>query len=180
MQSERRDQEAMTVAAPAKQSERRPVLRPGGLRAAGIAAARVAAPIVANRGGGSLARLKAEWNAVAGAEFATSTWPEALGRDGALKLRVVPARALELQHRAPLLMERINGFFGRTVAARLVLVQAMLPSAAAPAPGGGPTPLTDGEAQALDARLDDIADPELRSALAGLGRLVLGSDRSGC
>jgi hypothetical protein len=125
-----------------------------------------------------LARLKAEWSGVVGAEFATAAWPEALGPDGALKLRVAPARALELQHRAPLLIERINGFFGRTVAARLVLIQATLPSAAAPAPGG-PAPLTDDEAQALDARLDDIADPELWSALAGLGRLVLGSDRSG-
>jgi hypothetical protein len=173
MRGERRQQSGETLPDTQGEGERRP-----GMRAAGVAAARIAGPIVARRGGGMLSRLKAEWGAVAGAEFAAATWPEALGRDGALKLRVEPSQALELQHRAPLLIERINGFFGRGVVARLVLVQARRVGASRvmPAP---PEPLGASEAKALDARLGDIADPELRAALSGLGRLVLGKDRNG-
>ncbi len=148
------------------------------MRAAGIAVARVAAPIVARRGGGVLGRLKAEWNAVVGAELAALTWPESLGRDGALKLRVASHLAVELQHRAPLVIERINLFFGRAVVARLVLVQGPLPLAAPPATAM-PMLLSAEEATALDIRLSDIADPELRAALAGLGRLVLAGERRG-
>ncbi len=148
------------------------------MRAAGIAVARVAAPIVARRGGGVLGRLKAEWAAVVGAELAALTWPESLGRDGALKLRVASHLAVELQHRAPLVIERINLFFGRAVVARLVLVQGPLPLAAPPATAM-PMLLSAEEATALDIRLSDIADPELRAALAGLGRLVLAGERRG-
>jgi hypothetical protein len=148
------------------------------MRAAGVAAARIAGPIVARGSGGMLSRLKAEWSAAAGADFAAACWPEALGRDGALKLRVEPSQALELQHRAPLLIERINGFFGRGMVARLVLVQARRAGASPAAMPAHPEPLGAAEAKALDIRLGDIADPELRAALSRLGRLVLGKDRS--
>ena len=150
--------------------------RQGGMRAAGIAAARLAAPIVAKRGGGVLARLKLGWGEIVGAALAAVTWPEALGRDGALKLRVAPGVGLELQHRAPLVMERINLFFGRAVVTRLALIQAPLPLPARPRPPA-PAPLAVEEAAALDARLDQIGDPELRAALAALGRLVLADRR---
>ena len=107
-----------------------------GLRPVGVGCRRaIAAPIVARGGGGVLARLKAEWSAVAGAELAAQTWPEKLGRDGALKLRVAPGFALDLQHRAPLVIERINLFFGRAAVTRLVLVQGPLPLAGS-APAG--------------------------------------------
>jgi len=149
------------------------------MRAAGVAASRIAAPIVARSGGGVMSRLKAEWGAVAGADFAAISWPEALGRDGALKLRVEPGQALELQHRAPLLMERINGFFGRGVVARLVLLQARRVGTSPAAMPAHLEPLGAAEAKVLDTRLGDIADPELRAALSRLGRLVLGKDRSG-
>jgi len=173
MGRERKDHETRRVAGAPAESERRP-----GMRAAGIAVARVAAPIVARRGGGVLGRLKAEWAAVVGAELAALTWPESLGRDGALKLRVASHLAVELQHRAPLVIERINLFFGRAVVARLVLVQGPLPLAAPPATAM-PTLLSAEEAAALDIRLNDVADPELRAALAGLGRLVLAGERRG-
>jgi len=141
------------------------------LRAAGLAAAPVVAPVVAGRGG-VLARLKAEWSAVVGDELAAVAWPEALGRDGALKLRVDPAAALELQHRVPLVIERINGFFGRPAIARLVIVQGSLPLRRRLRRRAPPAlaPVDEG---ALDAQLNGIADPELRGALARLGRLVM-------
>ena len=148
------------------------------MRAVGAAAARLAGPIVARRGGGVLFRLKAEWAAVVGAELAAVSWPEALGRDGTLKLRVAPTIALDLQHRAPLVIERINLFFGHAVVVRLVLVQGPLPLPAPPPPPP-PVPLIEEEAAALDAQLAEIADPELRAALAELGRLVLTGGRRG-
>jgi hypothetical protein len=146
--------------------------RGGGFRAVGAAVAKLAAPIVEKRGGGHLARLKAAWPAIAGAQWSVSAWPAALGRDGALKLRVVPAAALELQHRGPFLIERINLFLGGAVVTRLVLVQALLPQSAIAAVAP-PRPLTADEEAALEQTLCGIADPELRAALAGLGRAVL-------
>ena len=176
----------MKLAGSARQGEGRPQWRQagprqagprqGGLRAAGIAAARVAAPIVARGGGGLLGRLKAEWAAVVGADLAATTWPEALGRDGALKIRVVSSFALDLQHRAPLVIERINNFFGRSAIARLVLVQGPLPLPARPRRSPA-APLGAEQAKALEARLAEVADPELRAALAGLGHLVLAGKR---
>ena len=145
------------------------------MRAIGIAVSKLAAPIVARRGGGILVRLKAQWGAVVGSDWADLTWPTALGRDGVLKLRTVPGAALELQHRAPLIIERINLFFGRQVVTRLTIVQGPMPLLQAP---GRPVirPLAPGEAEAIDARVGDVADPELRAALARLGRAVAGRE----
>jgi hypothetical protein len=167
MSRQETDRQANRLPGPRQEGERRP-----GLRAIGGTASRITAPIVQRHGGGVLARLKAEWSAIAGADLAALTWPEALGRDGALKLRVVPRFALELQHRAPLVIERVNNFFGRAAVARLVLRQGPLPLAG-PAPPPAAPPLPVDQARALDTRLAGIADPELRRALAGLGSLVL-------
>jgi hypothetical protein len=152
-------------------SERRP-----GFRAAGASVAKVVSPIVARHGGGILARLKAEWAAIVGPELAAVTWPEALARGGILKLRVASAKALELQHRSPLVIERINVFFGREAVTRLALVQGPLPLPA-PAPSQPTRPLGPGEAAALDQQLAGVASPELRDALAGLGRRVIGAPK---
>jgi hypothetical protein len=152
--------------------ERRP-----GFRAAGASLSRLVSPIIAKHGGGVLARLKADWAAIIGPELAVSTWPEALGRGGVLKLCVASAKALEIQHRAPLLIERINLFFGREAVTRLALVQGSLPL-----PEAGPErkpvqPLAASDAAALDHQLTEIEDPELRQALDRLGRSVIGSER---
>jgi hypothetical protein len=159
----------MKLPGAAAQYERRP-----GLHAVGAAAARVVRPIVARRGDGVLGRLKADWRAIASDELAAAAWPEALGRAGVLKLRVAPHAALELQHRTPLLIERINLFFGRGVVERIALVQGPLPLAAAPSPVVRPDSLSAAAATALEVRLAGVTDPALRKALCGLGRLVLG------
>jgi hypothetical protein len=158
---------ASSVDPAGERGERRP-----GWRAAGLAAARVAAPIVARQGGGVVARLKADWAAIIGPELADSTWPAALARGGALKLIVMPAKALEVQHRAPFVIDRINLFLGRCAVTRLALVQGVLPLRAlerrAPV-----RPVPAGAAAALDRQLAGIADPELRAALVRLGHAVI-------
>jgi hypothetical protein len=157
-----------TLPATDRQDERRP-----GLRALGVAAARLAAPIVARHGGGVLARLKADWPAVIGAETAAATWPQALGRDGALKLRVAAAAALELQHRAPLLIERINLYLGRPAISRLVFVQGPLPLAPPPVKRRpAPEPGAEEEA-AIERQIAAIGDSELKDALIRLGKAVV-------
>lgn len=147
--------------------ERRP-----GFRAAGASLSRVVGPIVARYGGGILARLKSEWTAIVGPDIAAATWPESLARGGTLKLRVAPAKALEVQHRTPLVLERINLFFGREAVVRLALVQGPLPVAAPIRPASA-RPLRSAEAAALDDQVAAVASPELRDALARLGRRVI-------
>jgi hypothetical protein len=160
-----------SLAGPGAEGERR-----HGFRAVGLAVSKLAGPIVAKRGGGILARLKVDWAAIVGAEWSAAAWPAALGRDGALKLRTAPAAALELQHRSPLLIERVNLYFGRPVVTRLVLVQGSW--ARAPQRGRPqPRPLAAGEVRGLDRQLSAIAEPELRAALDRLGRAVIGAGR---
>ena len=142
------------------------------LLAVGVAVSKLAGPIIAKRGGATLVRLKAEWAAIIGAECAAVSWPHSLGREGVLKLRVAPGAALELQHCTPLLIERVNLFFGRTVVSRLALVQGPLPIDS-PSREPSMTPLGISEIEGLDEQLSGIADPELRSALGRLGRALL-------
>lgn len=155
--------EAASLAGRSPESE-----RGQGMRAIGVAVSKLAAPIVARRGGGILVRLRADWASIVGSEWAAVTWASALGRDGVLKLRIASGAALEAQHRAPLIIERINLFFGRQIVTRLALVQGPLPLAPPPA---GPTTrsFSPSEAEALDTRLSEVSDPELRAALARLG-----------
>ena len=155
-----------TVPRAAGEDERRP-----GLRAAGIAASRLAGPIVARHGGGALARLKVDWPAVVGTDLAAATWPQAMSRDGVLKLRVVAALALELQHRAPLLIERINLYLGRAAISRIALVQGPLPLTP-PLRSEASPPVSEDAVREIDQQVAGIADSELRAALARLGKSV--------
>jgi hypothetical protein len=142
-------------------------------QAVGVTVSTLAGPIIAKRGGATLVRLKAEWAAIIGAECAAVSWPYSLGRDGVLKLRVAPGAALELQHRTPLLIERINLFFGRSAVTRLALVQGPLPLDSA-SRDPRVAPLAVRKVVGLDERLSGITDPELRSALGRLGHAALG------
>jgi hypothetical protein len=152
-------------------SERRP-----GFRAVGASLSRIVGPIIARRGGGIVTRLKSEWAAIVGPELAVVTWPESLARGGTLKLRVAPGKALELQHRTPLVIERINLFFGREAVTRLVLVQGPLPLAS-PAPRVSEPFVRPGEAAMLEEQLAVVASGELRTALVRLGRRVIGASQ---
>jgi len=160
----------------AKLTSRAPEREHRSFRALGVAVAKLAAPILARRGGGILVRLKAEWPEIVGPEWAEVSWPTMLGRDGVLKLRAAPGAALDLQHRAPLLIERINLFFGCCVVGRLALVQGPLPLASAPPQPVVPA-LSEDDAKALDRRLSEVTDPDLHAALVRLGTAVRRAQR---
>ena len=153
--------------------------RRGSLRALAAEVPRLAAPVLGTRGLGE-AQLIAQWSAIVGADLAEKLSPDRLSfprgerRDGTLRLRVAPGWALEVQHREPQLVERINAFFGYRAIAKLTLIQA--PPAAIGRPARPtPRPLAPSERQALDHRLEDIEDPALRDALRRLGAAVIGS-----
>jgi hypothetical protein len=154
--------------------------RRGRMRALAGEVARIAAPVLGKRGFGS-AQLVTEWSAVVGAEWADKITPERLAfppgerRDGTLRVRVASGCAPEIQHCAPQLLERINGFFGYGAVARLVLVQGppLRPVRPPPRP---PRRLDPGDRDALDRRLAGIDDPVLRDALRRLGEAVIGAE----
>jgi hypothetical protein len=120
--------------------------------------------------------LIVDWASVVGQEIAELCHPAKLTfdrrdrrMDGTLTLRVRPGQATRVQHLEPVLLERINGYFGYRALARLRLQQAPPaetredPSATAGAPDGG-SPGGQGE--------EAVADPDLRAALARLGRAI--------
>lgn len=139
------------------------------------------------------ADILANWRAIAGDHLARSSQPEKLvwpprrpleeeedartpTQGAVLHLRVEGPAAIEIQHMAPQIIERINQFFGFAAVARLRILQAPLRSGPARAGGAAqPEPARAGEKQAdgertAEARaMKGIADPQLASALARLG-----------
>ena len=153
--------------------------RRGRLRAIAAEVPRIAGAVLGKRGFAE-AQLVAQWPAIIGEELARGVSPEKLRfargerRDGTLHLRVAPGLGLEIQHREPVLIERINAFFGYHAVARLVQKQGP-PSRPADLPPARPRELAGPERQVLDQSLADIEDRELRDALRRLGEAVIGS-----
>jgi hypothetical protein len=163
--------------------------RRGGLKALGAHVGQLIGPL-ARRRGTATARLAAEWPTIVGAEIARQSFPERLaggsGRvapgnvrmrqktsgGGTLRLRVDGPLALELQHMAPQLMERINGYFGYTAVSRLQIVQGPLPFRP---PVARPVPrlLDRSRSRALQEKVAPIGDSALRQALERLGKAIL-------
>lgn len=133
------------------------------------------------RQGFAAGELVRRWPEIAGAEIAALAEPAKLqwprgerGRDGAtepatLVLRVEGPAAIEIQHLAPIILERVNRFFGWRAVARLALRQAPLPHRRSrPA-----RPRVDAErARELAAALTTVEDEGLRAALGRLGAAV--------
>jgi hypothetical protein len=131
--------------------------------------------------GFALASLITDWRAIVGAELAAHTAPERLkwargprdtvpdpdgGRvQGAvLHLRVDPARALDVQYRTRMIIERINAYFGYAAVDQVRLIQAVVPQPIA-GPARAPPP-----AKTVD--LPTVADDGLRGALERLASAV--------
>jgi hypothetical protein len=147
--------------------------RGGGLRRLPDLLGRVLDP-AARRRGLAEAKLLTAWPTIVGPWLARRCQPIRLGRDdagGVLTLHVAGAAALELQHGAPQVIERINGFFGFPAVRRLRLVQAPRPAPARP-PSSAAPPLSTAEEAAVAAAVREVVDPDLRAALAALGRAL--------
>ena len=120
------------------------------------------------------------WREIVGASLAQRCAPTRLafqrGRRGCGTLHVMaegPA-ALELQHMEPLVIERINAFYGYSAVSRLSVTQAPLPLAR-PSKQPRPAARPDQSAQTrLDRQLADLHNDGLKSALSCLGTSMLG------
>ncbi len=150
--------------------------RRGGAGPQAIAASigRLTRPALAKRGFAE-AGVIAEWPSIVGSVLAAHTcplkivFPRGERGDGALHLRVASgAMATQLQHLEPLIIERINVYFGYRAVARLAMSQGPLPRRRKPKPQAAPA-----AAEEVEERLGAVDDAELKAALTGLGRWVL-------
>lgn len=127
------------------------------------------------RRGFAAASVLAEWRLIVGDALAARCQPVMLeARGGVLHLQASSAAALEIQHVAPQILERVNTYVGFRVARRLRLTQAPLP----PPPPLPALPasraLSEAEQGQLEAVVAGIVDAPLRQALLGLGQVLRG------
>lgn len=142
---------------------------------------RAAAELVADVGGQSFRRfgfvqgsIVSRWSEIVGERYAKVSAPESIrfpaGKKagGVLTLLVDGAHAPLIQHLTPMIVERVNRFFGHAAIDRIVFRQGK-PVASAPAPHRPnlrPVPREMGEG------LREIADPELRACLESLAAQI--------
>ena len=164
-------------AAATRRAVDKPAPRGGGLRALAATLPAVTRRAVGRRGFAEGGLITA-WPSIVGTAIAARCQPKKLavarpgsGKDGALMVRVEPGFALELQHLAPQIIERINGHYGYAAIARLTLQQG--PIAAQKRPRQPPAPpLSAAEEADLRRQLATIDDEALRGALERLGRAL--------
>jgi hypothetical protein len=123
--------------------------------------------------------LVTRWKEIAGADIAACAepvklqWPRTPEGDepepATLVLRVEGPAALEIQHQSGVIIERVNRFFGWPAVGRIALRQAPL---SRPKPRPAPPKTDPAETARVAATLSEIADDDLRMALARLGAAV--------
>jgi hypothetical protein len=141
------------------------------------------------RRGPAFATIVAEWGEIVGTALAGCCLPERLSipprppkgvaappSAGTLTIRVSGGAAMELQHLAPLLLERINRFAGFKAVERLRFVQGPLPERSVRSTQTA-LPLSDAQKTSIAAVVESVAEPELQAALARLGAGLVGKRR---
>ncbi len=112
--------------------------------------------------------VKIQWPRPAPAHASTASGGASGQEPGTLVLRVEGPAAIEIQHATDIICARINQFLGWRAIGRIALRQAPLRRATPkPLPKENPAAVA-----ALAATLPDIADGDLRRALARLGAAV--------
>jgi hypothetical protein len=131
------------------------------------------------RQGFAARELVTRWAEIAGPEIAAHAeplkmqWPRLVEgqpqEPATLVLRVEGPMALEIQHSADVILQRVNRFFGWSAVGRLALRQAPLSRRDRPRPSRTPDP----DAVATVAKtLSGVEDEDLRAALARLGAAI--------
>lgn len=126
------------------------------------------------------AGLFTHWAEIAGASLAASSLPVKLSfprgkRDeGTLTVRCGGSAALELQHLAPSVIERINGHFGYRAVARLRIEQGAVTQRKIAPP---PPPLTRLEQEDVLHAVEGVDDPDMRATLQRLGSAIRRRDK---
>jgi hypothetical protein len=155
--------------------------RYSGMRAIAATLPTVAGGVLRRRGFAE-PRVVTDWAAIIGPELARDTVPERLtfakgAQDGGvLRIRAAGPLALELQHLEPLVIERINGYFGYRAVAKLTFVQAPAAPSRRRRPGSRDVPLAAGAEARLVDMLAGVEDDTLRASLDRLGRAILSAE----
>jgi hypothetical protein len=149
--------------------------------------ARPMSDMVAEVGGAAFRRfgfvqssIVSRWREIVGERYAGVSTPESIrfpvGKrsDGVLTLVVEGAHGPVMQHVAPVIIERVNRFFGYSAVARVAFKQGIVQVAKAKVriapPSLRPIPSDIGDS------LRSIADPELRTVLEALAQGVAASE----
>ncbi|WP_343343963.1 DciA family protein [Sphingomicrobium sp. XHP0239] len=119
------------------------------------------------------------WDEIVGERYAKVSMPESIRfpsgakRGGTLTLKVEGAQAPLFQHLAPMILEKVNDFFGAGAVTKVVFKQGRIekprPAIARPTPAPVSKELGEG--------LRDIPDPELRSVLESLASSLEGASQ---
>jgi hypothetical protein len=147
--------------------------REGRARAAGELVGKVGGPAF-RRFGFIQSSIVSRWGEIVGERYARVSSPESIrfpaGKksSGVLTLVVQGAHAPVMQHLSPLIIERVNRFFGYPAVAKVAFQQgSVLPERKeTPRPQLRPVPKELGEG------LREIADPELRACLESLASRI--------
>lgn len=152
--------------------------RGGGPKPLATLVAKLTKPVLGRQGFAEAAAV-AEWRAIVGPMLGERTAPERIAfpgparSGGTLYVRVADGGlALELQHLAPLVIERLNTYFGYRAVERLVPVRGAVVSPRRrerPAPA----PLAEADERRLAETLAGVEDEGLRASLERLGRSLL-------
>jgi hypothetical protein len=116
------------------------------------------------------ANVVSRWHEIVGERYGQVSLPESIrfpaGRKsgGTLTLLVEGAHAPLVQHLGPMIIERVNRFFGYEAIARIVFRQGRLPAPAPKRARPQPAPVP----RELGEGLRAVADPELRACLESL------------
>lgn len=165
---------AKKAAPPAPASANVTIQRPNrqwGIRSLAATLPPITAPIFKTRGFAE-AGILTDWPAIVGEMLGRRTAPERIAfprsskRDGTLHVVCESAFAPELQHLAPQVIERINGYFGYPAVAQLKILHGQVPQTARkrPAPLQRPDSAPHEDAS--------IKDDDLRASLARLGAAI--------
>jgi hypothetical protein len=138
---------------------------------------RCLSPALARQGFAST-ELITRWQDIVGAEIAENAapirikWPRGIAQKGepaTLILRVDGPVAIEIQHLSGIILERINRFFGWRAIGRLALQQGPIKRRT---PAHWLAPPSKEATDKIAAGLTNIADEDLRQALARLGAAI--------
>ncbi len=128
------------------------------------------------KAGFSVVEVVTHWDEIVGPDLAPRSmpvrmqWPRGSEPEAAtLVVRVEGAYAIELQYAAPVVIERINAYFGWRCVGRLALRQGPVPSRAVHVPFKAPA---SAAVEAVRRDLGAFEDEALAASLARLGALV--------
>ncbi len=141
-------------------------------RSVGTLLARIVTPVMRKRGFRDI-DVWTHWPVIVGPQLAAFSMPERISRrntQGAvLTVKVEGAMALEVQHMAPLILERLNRHYGAGSITKIAIIQGPLP---AKKQYRLQKPSSNEELVRAEAALGPFPDGPLKAALARLGARV--------